>query len=308
MPAVEQRALGATGSSVSFVGLGALEIGRDWGLGTAEDRRRCDEPTAIEVVHTALDLGVTLIDTARAYHRSEERIGRALAGRRDGVFVATKCGEHSNEPDTYYDFSFDAITASIDQSLGLLGTDQVDLVQIHWGPDRFEQQLWGECVPAMQAARDAGKTRFIGASCPTSQISRCLDSKAFDVLQVSYHLLNRDAEPGIEAAAAAGLGILVRDGLGAGRLTPRVLGSLAGDAELAARVEPLLDLLGAGRDGIESAAARLPALALAFLKRNPAVSSVLVGTKSPAHLREDVEAAAEQIDPGLVDEALRTIV
>jgi aryl-alcohol dehydrogenase-like predicted oxidoreductase len=307
MPAVEQRSLGATGSTVSFIGLGALEIGRDWGLGSAEERRRCDEPTAIEVVHTALELGITLIDTARAYHRSEERIGRALQDRRDGVFLATKCGEHSREPDTYYDFSFEAITASIDRSLELLGTDQVDLVQIHWGPDRFEEQLWAETVPAMQAARDAGKTRLIGASCPTAHISRCVAAGAFDVLQVSYHLLNRSAEPGIEEAAAAGLGILVRDGLGAGRLTPRVLGSLGDDPELAGRIEPLLELLGSGRHGIERAAADLPALALAFLKRNPAVSSVLVGTKSPAHLREDVAAAAELVDAELVEEATKTV-
>jgi aryl-alcohol dehydrogenase-like predicted oxidoreductase len=307
MPSVEPRALGATGSPVSFIGLGALEIGRDWGLGTAEDRKRCDEPTAIEVVHTALSLGITVVDTARAYHRSEERIGRALEGRRDEVFLATKCGEHSREPETYYDFSAEAITASIDKSLELLGTDHVDLLQIHWGPDRYEGQLWDETVPAMQAARDAGKTRLIGASCPTARISRCVAAGAFDVLQVSYHLLDRSAEPGIEEAAAAGLGILVRDGLGAGRLTPRVLGSLAGDDKLAARVEPLLEVLGAGRDGVEQAAAELPALALAFLHRNLAVSSVLVGTKSPAHLQEDVAAAREHVDPGLVEEAVRAI-
>lgn len=301
---IEQRALGRTGETVSFIGLGALEIGRDWGLGGEADRRRCDEPTAIAVVNRALELGITCIDTARAYHRSEERIGLALQGKRQGVFLATKCGEHSDEPDTYYDFSREGIRRSIDQSLSLLRTEQIDLLQIHWGPAEHEPQLWAETVPEMQAARDAGKVRFIGASCPTGKIGQCVDAGVFDVLQVSYHLLSRAAEPGIEQAAAAGLGILVRDGLGAGRLTPRVRLALDGDPALSGRVRPLLELLGAGQIGEAAAAAKLPALALAFLRRNPAVGSVLVGTKSPDHLAEDVDALAETVDPGLVDEAV----
>jgi aryl-alcohol dehydrogenase-like predicted oxidoreductase len=302
---IEGRRLGAHGPTVSFLGFGSLEIGRDWGLGGAEARRRCDEPTAVAVVHKALQLGVTCFDTARAYHRSEERLGLALEGRRQDVFLATKCGEHSDEPDTFYDFHRPAIRRSIDQSLHALRTDRVDLLQIHWGPPEHEEALWAETVPEMQAARDTGKTRLLGASCPTGMIGRCLESKAFDVLQVSYNLLDRGAERGVEAAAAAGVGILVRDGLGAGRLSPRVLSVLGQDEALAGRVRPLLDLLGADQHGLDAAAARLPALALAFLRRNPAVGSVLVGTKSVAHLEEDVAALAEIIDPGLVDEAIR---
>jgi aryl-alcohol dehydrogenase-like predicted oxidoreductase len=301
---MEQRPLGANGPTVSFLGFGSLEIGRDWGLGGEDDRRRCDEATAVAVVHRALQLGVTCIDTARAYHRSEERLGLALAGRRQDVFLATKCGEHSNEPDTFYDFHRNGIRRSIDQSLAALRTDSVDLLQIHWGPQEHEEALWAETVPEMQAARDAGKTRLLGASCPTAMIGRCLESGAFDVLQVSYNLLDRSAEPGIAAAAAAGVGILVRDGLGAGRLSPRVCRVLGQDAALARRVQPLLDLLGADEHGVEAAAARLPALALGFLRRNLAVGSVLVGTKSVAHLQADVAALADALDPGLIDEAI----
>jgi len=304
---IEQRALGRTGQTVSFIGLGALEIGRDWGLGGEVDRRRCDEPTAIAVVNRALGLGITCIDTARAYHRSEERIGLALEGKRDRVFLATKCGEHSDEPNTFYDFSREGIRRSINQSLSLLRTEQLDLLQIHWGPEQHEPQLWAETVPEMQAARDAGKVRFIGASCPTAKIGQCVDAGAFDVLQVSYHLLDRSAEPGIEQAAAAGLGILVRDGLGSGRLSPRVRRALDGDPASGGRVRLLLQLLGAGSIGEGGAAARLPALALAFLRRNPAVGSVLVGTKSPDHLADDVDALAEAVDPGLLDEAVALI-
>lgn len=304
---MEERPLGATGRTVSFIGLGALEIGRDWGLGDADDRRRCDERTALAVVERALDLGITCIDTARAYHRSEERLGLALRGRRDAVFLASKCGEHSREPDTYYDFGREAVRQSIERSLDLLRTDHLDLLQIHWGPAAHEPQLWDETVPEMQAARDAGKVRLLGASCPTARIDQCVDAGVFDVLQVSYSLLDRSAEAGIDRAAAAGMGILVRDGLGAGRLTPRVCRVLDGDPVLAAPLRPLLDLLGGPAVGDEVAAARLPALALAFLRRNPAVGSVLVGTKSPTHLGEDVAAAEEPVDDGLLDKALELL-
>jgi aryl-alcohol dehydrogenase-like predicted oxidoreductase len=304
---MQTRPLGRTGSQVSVLGLGALEIGRDWGLGDAAARRRCDEPTALAVVDETLRLGITCIDTARAYHRSEERVGLALQDRRDQVFLATKCGEHSREPDTYYDFSYDAITESVAESLRLLRTDQVDLLQIHWGPAEHEQRLWQETVPAMQAARDTGKTRLLGASCPTNQIERCIESGAFDVLQVSYNLLDRSAEAGIAAAAEAGLGIIVRDGLGAGRLTPRVCATLDQDERLARRLLPLLRLVGSDEAGIEVAAARLPAIALAFLLRNPGVSSILVGTKSPQHLRDDVAALSESLPDGLLDQAVDSV-
>ncbi len=304
---LENRSLGRGGPTVSFLGLGALEIGRDWGLGNADDRRRCDEQTAIAVVDCALDAGITIIDTARAYHLSEDRVGMALASRGNQVLLATKCGEHSADPDTYYDFTTDAINASIEESLLRLRTNRLDLLQVHWGPPQHEDLIWSDTVPAILAARDAGKTALIGASCPTERIKVCIESGYFDVLQVSYSLLDRTAEPGIQAAAEAGIGILVRDGLGGGRLTPRVLGAIGSEPSLAQQVVPLLDLLDADAIGVEAAAARLPELALSFLSRNPAISSVLVGTKSPAHLLDSIRAVAASPDSSLVDDAVRIV-
>src|SRR5205807_9538973 len=117
------------------IGFGALEIGRDWGIGDEAARRRPEAEAAGEVLNGVLDLGVNLIDTARAYHRSEERIGEYLAARRGAYVLATKCGEHSEEPRTYYDFSYLAIAGSIDTSLRLLRTNRIDVLQIHFGPD-----------------------------------------------------------------------------------------------------------------------------------------------------------------------------
>lgn len=84
------------------------------------------------------DLGINVLDTASAYLLSEERIGNAVADRRSEYFLASKCGEYSNyeEQTTGYDFSYGAVSASIDNSLKLLQTDVIDLMQIHFGPDQ----------------------------------------------------------------------------------------------------------------------------------------------------------------------------
>lgn len=82
MKGLEKRRIPRMGMDLTFIGFGALEIGRDWGLGDADEKRRPDDEAAGEVLRAVLDLGINLIDTASAYHRSEERIGRTIAGRR----------------------------------------------------------------------------------------------------------------------------------------------------------------------------------------------------------------------------------
>src|SRR5690348_13028834 len=119
---LEKRKLGKTGANVTFIGFGALEIGRDWGIGDPSEKTRPEEEEAGKLLNSVLDLGINIIDSARAYHRSEERIGKFVAKRRAEYFLATKCGEHSTEPTTYYDFSYKAVKDSIDLSLKLLNT------------------------------------------------------------------------------------------------------------------------------------------------------------------------------------------
>ncbi len=135
MSGLAKRPVSNTGLDVTLVGFGALEIGRDWGIGDSNQCQRPDEAVAGEVLHTVLDLGINLIDTASAYHRSEERIGRYLSDRRDEYVLATKCGEHNDEPRTFYDFSYAAVRDSIRRSLRLLQTEVIDILQIHFGPD-----------------------------------------------------------------------------------------------------------------------------------------------------------------------------
>lgn len=246
-------------------------------------------------MHGVLDLGISLIDTARAYHHSEERIGKALSGRRGEYVLASKCGEHTGPNETcYYDFSYKAVRDSIVLSLELLQTDRIDVMQIHFGPEPEKVLDEGETVKAMLEAKEAGRIGFLGASPPHHLIDRCIDMGIFDVLQVNYSLVDRGAEESIARAGSRGIGILVRGGFARGLLTPRV----RQQPDLLPRVQPYLDLIGGDIE-------QLPMLALAFLKRNPAVPSVLIGTKSLDNLKANVAAAEASSDPAVVEAAMR---
>ena len=222
--ALQKRYIPKMDTEVTFLGFGALEIGRNWGLG--DDKERPAEEVAGQVLNTVLDAGINLIDSASAYHRSEERIGKYVSSRRSEYVLATKCGEHSSEPSTYYDFSYDAITESIDRSLKLLNTDVIDLIQIHFGPDSEGVLNRGETVRAMKDARAAGKVRYLGASIDGELAKRCILSGDFDVMQMGYNLFYQANAENIRLCKERGMGVLIRSGLGNGLLTSRVASNL----------------------------------------------------------------------------------
>jgi aryl-alcohol dehydrogenase-like predicted oxidoreductase len=295
MKGLEKRSLGKADASVTFMGFGALEIGRDWGMG---DKTRPEEDVAIDVLNGVLDAGITLVDTASAYHLSEERIGKGISSRRSAYFLASKCGEHSRGSETYYDFSYDAISGSIDRSLELLQTEQIDLLQIHFGPNAQQVVDDGETVRAMQDARAAGKTRFLGASCGGHIAEQCVDLGVFDALQVGYSLLSRRDEALIARCAKLGISVVIKGGVARGQLTPKVLDHLDTlDDDTREKVTALLDL--ADGDGEQ-----LMAIALNFLYQNSGVTSVLLGSKNLAHVQKNMEILEREIDESVMDQAL----
>jgi aryl-alcohol dehydrogenase-like predicted oxidoreductase len=294
MPALPRRTLGRTGLEPTLVGFGALEIGRDWGVGNADDRQRPAEEEAGRTLQEVLDLGINLIDTASAYHRSEERIGRYVHARRKDYILATKCGEHNREPDTYYDFSQDAISRSIENSRRLLKTDVIDLLQIHFGPDPDQVLDDGGCVRAMKEARERGFVRYLGASVDGPVLDRCIESGDFDVVQVGYSLLWQGEGERIKKAAERGIGVLIRSGLGGGWLTSRAL--RVRPEERPKKVNALLELCNGDAEKVTS-------LALQFLARNAGISSILVGSKSSLNIRSAVALLAGPTDDGLLSKA-----
>ena len=298
MLGLEKRPLGNSDYRATFLGFGALEIGRNWGLGSGSEVERPSQEIAGQVLNAVLDLGINLIDTASAYHASEERIGLYIADRRQEYILASKCGEHSREPRTYYDFSYQAIADSIDRSLELLQTDQIDLMQIHFGPDPAKVLDDGETVAAMKDAQKAGKVVLLGASIGGDIARRCIESGDFQVMQLGYSLLNRRDEALVNLCGERGIGVLIRGGLGAGRLTPRVLPHLDGmDEGTKTKITALIELL-------DGDANKLVALALRFLYRNPNVTSVLAGSKNAAHVRSNLEMLELDLDDALIEQAV----
>ncbi|PTX63214.1 aryl-alcohol dehydrogenase-like predicted oxidoreductase [Melghirimyces profundicolus] len=294
--ALEKREIPRMGGSVTFLGFGALEIGRDWGLGSGKDRERPDEREANRVLNAVLDRGINLIDTASAYHRSEERIGKAVSHRRGEYVLATKCGEHSREPDTFYDFSYRAVKESIDRSLRRLRTEVIDLVQIHFGPDPEKVIEEGKTLEAMKEARKEGKVRFLGASIDGELAKQCILSGDFDVMQMEYNLLNRQNEENIRLCREKGIGVLIRSGLAMGKLTPRILPYMEEDFPEKGRIRRLLELT-------EGDGEALTALALRFLHENKGISSVLVGTKKPGRIDRNIALLNREIDGELLTRA-----
>ncbi len=294
--ALERREIPRMEESVSLLGFGALEIGRDWGLGNVEDRLKPEETQAEQVLNTVLDCGINLIDTASAYHRSEERIGKFISSRRNEYILASKCGEHSNEPHTYYDFSYQAVKESIDRSLQLLNTDVIDIMQIHFGPDPEKVIRDGETLAAMKDAQKEGKIRFLGASIDGDLATQLIESGEFDVMQLGYNLLDQTNEENIARCKEKGIGVFIRSGLGAGLLTSRVIPLLNEDLPHKEKILRLLELVNG--DGH-----RLAALALHFLYKNPGISSVLIGTKQPDRIKQNIDLLEMEISDETLQKA-----
>jgi len=284
-------------TEVTFLGFGALSIGRDWGYGTIEQRQRPSEEEAGQILNNILDLGVNLVDTARAYHQSEERIGKHISSRRNEYILATKCGEHSSEPSTYYDFSYDAIKESIDRSLRLLKTDVIDLLQIHFGPNPAKVIEDGETLAAMKEAKKEGKIRFLGASIDGDLATQLIRSRNFDVMQMEYHLLNQKNKQNIQFAKERGIGVFIRTGIGRGLLTSRALELMNTDFPEKQKVGQLLELVGNDGD-------LLHALALEFLYQEEGISSVLLGTKSIERFKKNMQLLEQEIDPQILRRAI----
>lgn len=294
---LEKRRIERMNTDVTFMGFGALEIGRNWGLGSGEEVQRPVEEEAGSVLNTVLNMGINLIDTASAYHRSEERIGKFIAHRRHEYVLASKCGEHNDEPGTYYDFSYKAVKESIDRSLQLLQTDVIDIMQIHFGPNPEKVLSDGETVAAMKDAQKEGKIRYLGASIDGDLATQCIESGDFDVMQMEYNLINQTNKKNIRLAKEKGIGVLVRGGLARGMLSARVLLHLNSGLPQIEKVKQLLELV--NHDGDV-----LAALALQFLYREEGISSVLIGTKKIQHLKDNLELLEQPIPEDLMSKAI----
>lgn len=194
---MDKRTLGKTGMQVSPLGFGGAEIGFE---GAAQD-------IVTKLLNTALDAGLNVIDTAECYINSEEMIGNSIAGRRKDFYLFTKCGH----PNGYAkpDWTKDGIAKQIDTSLKRLRTDYLDLVQLH-SCDESELRK-GDVIEALQTARQAGKTRFIGYSGDSMAAKYAIECGAFDTLQTSISIADQEAlDLTIPLARRADMGVIAK--------------------------------------------------------------------------------------------------
>ena len=206
--------LGSSNLKVSVVSLGTWVFGgENWG--------KVDDDESIATIQKAIELGINLIDTAPAYGNghAEEILGKAITGRRDNVFIATKCGLQKKGKTFIHDLRPAEIRKELEHSLSRLNIDYVDLYQCHWPDPTTPIEVTLEEMLKMQSE---GKIRFIGVS----NFDLLLLKKALAVtpvtsLQIQYSLLERRAEESglLEFCKKKGVGIMTYGSLGGGLLT-----------------------------------------------------------------------------------------
>jgi aryl-alcohol dehydrogenase-like predicted oxidoreductase len=296
---LEYRTLGRTGLRVSALALGTVELGLDYGIAAPGEFGRPSEAKAIQLVHAALDAGITLIDTARAYGESEALLGRALRDRRSQVVLASKTRtlrDDGSPPDAAELRRI--MEQSLETSLRLLQTDYLDLWQIH-NVDAHVLAQRDVIAEVFEAARRAGKVRSVGGSTYGAELPlAALASNLFDMLQVTYSVLDqRLADQVFPLAAERNVGVLVRSILLKGALTTR--GDYLPD-HLAALRDRSRQFRGLVADaGLEASPVQA---AIAFGLAHPQIQAVLVGMRSAWELREALGALSVRLPGALVEQ------
>jgi aryl-alcohol dehydrogenase-like predicted oxidoreductase len=255
---MELRPLGSTGLQVSPLGLGTVKFGRNQGVKYPQPFELPSDQEALALLELAWDLGVNLLDTAPAYGESEQRLGRWLRQCRREWIIVTKVGEEFRDGVSMFDFSAAAARASVERSLRRLGVETLDVVLIHSSGDDLAILEREEILPTLRDLQKAGLIRAVGMSSKTVP-GGLRAVQCCDVAMVTYNLSQREELPVIRAAHAAGKGILIKKGLLSGHLD-----SLAKDDPIPASLE--------------------------LIFTEPGVSSMVVGTLNPEHLRANVAA------------------
>ncbi|MGH7043370.1 MAG: aldo/keto reductase [Acetobacteraceae bacterium] len=283
---MDTTTLGRTGLRVSVAGLGTGGHSR-LGLGTGGT-----EAAAVAVIHAALDLGVTLIDTASAYG-TEAVVGKALAGRRAGVVLATKTSVmRAGEP-----ISAAAVRDSLETSLRLLGVACIDLFQLHAVPPQHYETVRDRLVPVLLRAREQGKIRFLGITetAPNdldhTMLARAVPDGMWDSVMVAFHMMCQNArETVFPLTRSHNVGTLLMFAVRGIFARPAQLAATMRELAAAGQVPPEL---AAGEDPLgflihPDGASSLTDAAYRTARHEPGVDVVLFGTGNIAHLRTNI--------------------
>ena len=315
------REIGRSGVKASAVGLGTWAIG-GWMWGGT------DEAQSIAAIQASLDAGVTLIDTAPAYGlgRSEEIVGKALAGRRDKAVVATKCGLvwHTRKGTHFFDqdgkpvhryLGRDAIIHEVEESLRRLGTDYIDLYITHWQDATTPVE---ETVRALEELKQAGKIRAIGASNVSgSELRQYIETGSLDAIQERFSMIDR----GIEAellplTLANGVSTLSYSSLALGLLSGAIGPDRVFSGDDQRKDNPRFSVANrqrahefseATRPVAERHGASIAQVVIAWTLTRPGVTFALCGARNPEQALDNARAGTLRLsteDLGAIDAAL----
>ncbi|MCO5974911.1 aldo/keto reductase [Actinoallomurus soli] len=303
---MQYRTLGGTGIKVSPYALGAMMFGA---IGNP------DHDDCIKIIHAALDAGINVIDTADAYARgeSEEIVGKALKGRRDDIVVATKAHIPMGDDPNMQGNSRRWITRAIEDSLRRLGTDYIDVYQMHRPDPSTDVE---ETLSVLTDLMRAGKIRAIGSSStPAHEIVQAQwvaerrGLQRFRTEQPPYSILNRGIERDVlPVCQQYGVGTLVWSPMAQGLLTGRYRKGQVADTRRATTgfkhlsderrldaVERLIVLA-------EEAGIKMTHLAVAFAITHPGVTSAIIGPRTMDHLHDLLAGAETTLTDEILDQ------
>jgi len=294
---VKKRILGKNGPQLSEIGFGAWAIGGPWEYGWGP----VDDTESIKAIHRAIDLGINWIDTAAVYGlgHSEEVVAKALKGKRKEIFLATKCGMiWDAKGHVTIHASASSIRKEIEASLKRLITDYIDLYQIHWpDPETPVEESWGELV----RLREEGKVRYIGVcNYDVPLLEKCNAIAPVQSLQPPYSMLRRQIEREI-------LPYCLKNEIGVVAYSPLQSGLLTGNFDIKRLApddwrrknkyfqEPYLSKALSFVEKLKPIAEKyhktVSQFAVAWVLKNPAVTSAIVGARKVEQVEENVGAA-----------------
>lgn len=290
---MKYRKLGKTGLDVSVLSFGASSLGSVF--------RETDEAESVRTVHTAVDMGINLIDVSPYYGltKAETVLGKAISGLpRDRFILSTKAGRYGAD---HFDFSEKRIISSVDESLQRLRTDYIDLLFLHdieFAP--FEQVAEG-AFPALDKLKQQGKIRFSGVSgLPLAVFEKSLAYRELDaVLSYCHYSLN-------DSSLLEVVPLLEQKQVGLVNASPLSMGLLS--TRPAAEWHPAgADIREFCKKAAEHCAAKgadITKLAVQYSTANDRIPTTLVSTANPDNIRKNIEWATEPIDEELLNEVL----
>jgi aryl-alcohol dehydrogenase-like predicted oxidoreductase len=279
--------------AVSKIGLGTVEIGLPYGIGI---KKLPTDKEAENVLKSAIELGITYIDTARGYGVAEERIGKFGITKIPGVIVGTKCAQFLEKgADPRGPELEQLIRREVEDSLTNLHLDSLPLLQLHGGTKKQIER--GELTDIMRRLIEEGKVQQVGIATRGEDAPlAAINSDLFSTIQTAYSIFDQRMSPHVlPQAQDKKISIICRSVLLKGTLTPAA-------QNLPPELKPLKEASQTCADIAQELGTDLPSLAFRFVLSNPAITTALVGTINPDHLKTALQAAqASPLPPAIIN-------